>query len=156
MRMRVLLLLVGAGPVFAEPVTLVSRTGPDVALEAPVKRVFCLSEPCGPLMVAIADCAGGADWQQYTPEGLLALDPDVIVVEDWGAKPGTAAPQTWAEAGVPLWSEIRAVAEGGVQDVPVIGTAPYSPLAWGQTMDALVPILYPDRVPESLPLDASR
>jgi iron complex transport system substrate-binding protein len=121
-----------------------------VRLEAPdTNSIWAL--PCGPLMAQLITCADNTeDWFQYSPESLLAADPEVLVVEDWGDNVGTFPPSSWTQEGVPLWNEIPAVANGQTYYVPVIATAPYSPVAWGETLDTLMPLLYPDIFPQPL------
>ena len=115
-----------------------------IRLESPdTNSIWAL--PCGPLMAQIVTCANTTgDWVQYSPESLFAADPEVLIVEDWGENDGTFPPSSWSEAGVPLWNEIPAVDEGRTYYVPVIATAPYSPIAWKRTLDTLTPLLYPD------------
>lgn len=115
-----------------------------VRLESPdTNSIWAL--PCGPLMAQIVTCANTTgDWLQYSPESLFAADPGVLIVEDWGENDGTFPPSSWSEAGVPLWNEIPAVNEGRTYYVPVIATAPYSPIAWKRTLDTLLPLLYPE------------
>jgi iron complex transport system substrate-binding protein len=121
-----------------------------VRLESPdTNSIWAL--PCGPLMAQIVICANTVgDWFQYSPESLLAADPEVLIVEDWGENVGTFTPSSWSEADVPLWDEIPAVSEGRTFYIPVIATAPYSPIAWEQTLDTLMPLLYPDIFPTAL------
>jgi iron complex transport system substrate-binding protein len=119
-----------------------------VRLEAPdTGSIWAL--PCGPLTAALAACVNETgDWLNVTVEGLLALNPDLLVVEDWGQNEGTFPPDSWA--GVPLWSEVPAVAQGRVHYLPVHHVGPYSVLSYGLMLDTLMPLLYPETFPAPL------
>jgi iron complex transport system substrate-binding protein len=105
---------------------------------------------CGALMAAVASCAVASDrWQEISVEGLLALDPDLLIVEDWGPGPGGSA-RSDGFSEVLLWQELSAARSGRVHDFAPNRTFPYSPLALMHTLDTVLPLLYPETFPAPL------
>ncbi len=121
-------------------------------------QVFYIStidDPLCQILNTLAQC----DWQKTTPdeywgyetniEGVLALDPDVIILNNWGSATREAMLADLAEN--PLWNELRAVQNGRV-----VGTAGYeNPIASSlpaaqKFLDTYMPLIYPDIFPAAL------
>lgn len=108
---------------------------------------------CG-MIDRIADCAiedlGTGRYADLTLEGVLAIDPDVILftgpIFDGPETVATARAATEAQV---LWPELRAVKEKHVYYLP-IDTRPDSVLTIGMYLDTIVPLLYPDIFPKPL------
>jgi iron complex transport system substrate-binding protein len=86
---------------------------------------------------------------ETTLEGVLALDPDVILPLNWASEDAGEL-QTILGAD-PLWNEVRAVQDGRVIQVegytnPVASSIP----AAEKFLDTFMPVLYPDVFPEPL------
>lgn len=100
--------------------------------------------PCMGLMSEMASCVSfGGTWVQTTVEALLALDPDVIIIED--SPDRVIDLEAWME--VPLWPELSAVRTGRVHIVPYDSFYDATPLSLSNTMDAILPVLNPDIFP---------
>lgn len=108
---------------------------------------------CG-MIDKIADCAiedlGTGRYADLTLEGVLAIDPDVILFTGpiFDGPETIAAARAATEAQV-LWPELRAVKNGRVHFLP-IDTRPDSVLTIGMYFDIIAPLLYPDVFPQAL------
>jgi iron complex transport system substrate-binding protein len=94
------------------------------------------------------DNVGGQDWgYQGTLEQALALDPEVIVLNNW-TEAGAEAFLAGIEAN-PLWGELRAVREGRVVFLPEYSNPIYSSVAAGEkALDTLIPAIFPEAFPD--------
>jgi iron complex transport system substrate-binding protein len=107
--------------------------------------------PCMGLMREMATCVSfGDEWIQTTVEALLDLNPDVIIVED--SPDREIDLDAWAE--VPLWSELSAVQNDRVFIVPYDSFYDATPLSLSNTMDAILPLLNSDVLPDGPLTDA--
>jgi len=102
---------------------------------------------CLPLLEGIGACqALGDEWVITTVEAILDLDPDVIFVE---ASPDREVDlEAWNA--VPLWTDLEAVQSGRVHVVGYDTFYDATPLSLSNTLDVLVPLLYPETFPEPL------
>ena len=106
---------------------------------------------CGLFLSRAARCARdepGAEWVQGGLETLLAYDPDVLVVEDYGT--GEDPASLAAQEGRPLWDALAAVRGGGVHLVPVSAARANTIPSVAAVMDALMPLLHPETFPAPL------
>jgi iron complex transport system substrate-binding protein len=99
-----------------------------------------------------ADPTDGASWSYTTSaEGLLELDPDVIIVSNWGEWPDNET-MLADLAQNPLWNELTAVKAGRV--TPELGAYEYlqgiGPLGNMQFLDLYLPLIYPETFPAPL------
>lgn len=113
-----------------------------------------VGDPICPLLDEVVTCewenASGQPWgYQGTMEQALALDPEVIVLNNW-----TEADSEAFLAGIeadPLWSELRAVKAGRVVFLPEYSNPIYSSVASGEkALDTLIPAIFPDAFPAPL------
>lgn len=114
-------------------------------------RSFWIPPNCGLFLSRAARCARdepGGEWIEAGAEALLALDPEVIVVEDYGT--GEDRARLDAMAADPLWPELAAVRAGEVHLLPVSQSRANTLPAVGAMMDALMPLLYPEAFPAPL------
>lgn len=103
----------------------------------------------------IGTCAspGGAldYWMEGSPELILAVDPDVLMIlndctGDCTARHG--ALMAYLES-LPLWSDLSAVQTGRVHFLPYDARA-YSAASLGGLFDATLPLIYPETFPAPL------
>jgi iron complex transport system substrate-binding protein len=84
------------------------------------------------------------EWVQVTVEGLLSLDPEVMIYETPIAEGQTRA-EDWQD--VLLWPELQAVRNDRVLEVDSNAINPTSSLSLSNILDTLMPLLYPDLFP---------
>jgi ABC-type Fe3+-hydroxamate transport system substrate-binding protein len=97
------------------------------------------------------DPTGGESWSYITTlEAILAFNPDVIILDNWGEWSDEDMNTTLAAS--PLWNELTAVQEGRV--TPVLGSHNYSqgvgPLGNMRWLDLYMPVIYPEVFPAPL------
>jgi iron complex transport system substrate-binding protein len=120
-----------------------------IRLDDPETGRIWVAPGCETIIGQFADCAySGTDWLPTTAEGVLSIDADVLLVEDYVNDPGTFTPEEYAE--VALWSDIRAVQNGSVYVLTPQEATAFSPIALRGMLDAIPSILYPDIVPAPL------
>lgn len=117
--------------------------------------VSTVDDPICQILNTLARC----DWQKATPdefwgyettiEGILALDPDVIMLNNW-SNASREEMLAGLEANL-LWGELRAVQDGRVLGVegyenPIASSLP----AATKFLDVYMPLLYPDVFPAPL------
>lgn len=123
------------------------------AMDEAAFYISTVDDPICQILNTLARC----EWQKATPdefwgyettiEGVLALDPDVIILNNWSSV--SRDDMLAALADNPLWNELRAV-----QDERVIGTPGYeNPIASNlpaatKFLDTCLPLLYPDIFPD--------
>ena len=110
------------------------------------------------LFKEIADCAwpdptNSSSWSvEVGDEGLLALDPDVLLIDGYGFD-GKSNEQILVEVSArPLWGELKAVKNGrvyvasdAVANLDGMGT-----VGMQKMLDVYAPLLYPDLFPAPL------
>ncbi|NJN17427.1 MAG: ABC transporter substrate-binding protein [Oscillochloris sp.] len=117
--------------------------------------VSTIDDPLCQILNSLAQC----DWQKATPdeywgyetniEGVLALDPDVIILNNWSSasREDTLA----ALADDPLWNELQAVQNGRVLGTPGYENPIASSLPAAQKfLDTYMPLIYPEVFPAAL------
>jgi ABC-type Fe3+-hydroxamate transport system substrate-binding protein len=92
-----------------------------------------------------ADSTSGESWSYTTSiEGLLQLDPDIIIVDNWGS--WSDEEMETALAANPLWNEVTAVKEDRV--IPILELYSYvqgiGPIGNLRFLDLYVPLFYPE------------
>lgn len=108
------------------------------------------------LILEVATCpwpdpTDGGSWSYSTTvESILTLDPDVIIVDNWGE---WSTEEMYAELeSNPLWNELTAVQENRV--TPILEDYAYiqgvGPIGNMRFLDLYMPVFYPDAFPESL------
>jgi iron complex transport system substrate-binding protein len=106
---------------------------------------------CGVVLKRMGPCGhskDGLEWFSGSIETLLAFNPDVLIMEDWGEGTGEWARRLVAED--PLWQELRAVTSSNFHILPA-SSARFSDLpALGRALDAIMPLAYPDVFPQAL------
>lgn len=113
------------------------------------------SVPCS-LLDEIAIC----DWEDPNPtpgtwgyassaEGLLALDPDVIILESWDDSKSTSDLIALMESD-PLLSELEAVKNGRVLTDTDRDSYGIGVISGARLLDTYLPLLYPEVFPEPL------
>lgn len=111
-----------------------------------------MSDPVCALLDEVVTCewenAPGQDWgYQGTMEQALALDPEVIVLNNW-TEAGAEAFLAEVEAN-PLWGELQAVKAGRVVFLPEYSNPIYSSVAAGEkALDTLIPAIFPETFPD--------
>lgn len=134
----------------ARPRTVMLYLGAD----APEIGVSTAIDPGCQVLALVVTCdwenpAGGHDYFTTSAEGVLAMDPDVILLSIW---PHDATARVLARlASDPLWNEIRAVREGRV----IAAAAPISYqadsiLGFTQMLDEAIPAIFPETFPGPL------
>ena len=85
------------------------------------------------------------EWQEVTVEGLLAIDPDVFIIEDHGGEYSEEprAALTYLEDN-PLWQELTAVQNEQIHLIPRAISRPGYPLTLELWLDEVMPLAYPD------------
>ncbi|MEM7343004.1 MAG: ABC transporter substrate-binding protein, partial [Chloroflexota bacterium] len=92
-------------------------------------------------------CTGeyGDDWIEVSIEGLLQVDPDIIIVEDHG--------DVWTEetqaaldkqAQNPLWQELTAFKNDQIHFIDRAVARPEDPLVFELWLDEIMPLAYPE------------
>lgn len=105
---------------------------------------FWIPPSCGAALHSLVTCLGEAEeWTRTTTEGLLSLNPDVLVIEDWGE-----GIDMEAMAQIPLWNELSAVQEGRVHVLSASRTLDYSLLSIANSLDAIMPLAHPETFPD--------
>ena len=113
-------------------------------------RSFWINPDCGLFLPRVALCAWeeGRDYLQAAAEFLLSIDPDALVVEDYGTGEAGTVARLLAED--PIWSGLAAaeagrvaLAGGNLAWMRTIGTV-------GPGFDALMPLVYPETFPGPL------
>ncbi|MEM7734447.1 MAG: ABC transporter substrate-binding protein [Deinococcota bacterium] len=93
----------------------------------------------------------GDAWKEVSVEGLLALDPDVLIVEDhgdgWTEETLTALNNLEANA---LWQELSAYKDEQIHFVERAVSRPEDPLVFELWLDEIMPLAYPDIFPAPL------
>lgn len=106
---------------------------------------FWVPPGCGAALSTLVDCVGTTgEWYLTTSEGILSINPDVVVIEDWGDGVDPAAMTDY----LPLWSELDAVAHGRVYLLTPNRTIDYSLFAVAHALDSLIPLAYPALFPD--------
>ncbi len=111
-------------------------------------------DPICPLLNRIVTCEwenkAGENWgYEGTLEQALALDPEVIILNNWTETPDDAFMAT-IEAN-PLWGELQAVKAGRVIFQPDYSNPIFSSIAAGtKAVDTLIPAIFPDTFPTPL------
>ena len=105
--------------------------------------------------VAVCDWADpeeSASWSvQVNDEGLLQLDPDVIVVSPFGFEGLTEAEMLETLSERPLWAELKAIQNGQVYFEPEgINLDGMGTVGMVKMLDTFMPLLYPEVFPEPL------
>jgi iron complex transport system substrate-binding protein len=113
--------------------------------------------PCG-LIEMIAQCAYPASaGGNITTEGLLSIDPDVIVIEEYEPEKGTVAAKVkQLEQTDPLWRELSAYQNDQIFVVPRTRARFTSIQSIQSVLDTLMALIYPDVFPEPLTDDQVR
>jgi ABC-type Fe3+-hydroxamate transport system substrate-binding protein len=127
--------------IVSEPTTklLVIRATPGA-------NEFWFPPSCGPALARLVECVGyTGEWFSATTEGLLSLNPDIIIVEDWSE--GLVL-ESLSE--FPLWNEIDAVRDGRVYLIPPSRTLDYSLISVANSLNTIMPLAYPDIFPAPL------
>jgi len=97
------------------------------------------------LVVPEAQCSGSTEenWQEYSLEGLLAVDPGVIIIED---VQGDRAEVVETLNENPLWQELSAFQNDRIFVLNRLTTAPRptNPLSFKIWLDGVMPLAYPD------------
>jgi iron complex transport system substrate-binding protein len=117
--------------------------------------ISTIDDPICQILDTLAVC----EWEKATPdefwgyestiEGVLALDPDVIILNNWTS--GNREDLLAALDADPLWNELRAVQNGRVLGTPGYENPIASSLpAATKFLDTYLPLLYPDVFPEAL------
>jgi iron complex transport system substrate-binding protein len=117
--------------------------------------ISTIDDPICQILDTVAMC----EWEKATPdefwgyestiEGVLALDPDVIMLNNWTS--GSREDLLAALDADPLWNELRAVQNGRVLGTPGYENPIASSLpAATKFLDTYLPLLYPDVFPEAL------
>jgi iron complex transport system substrate-binding protein len=84
-------------------------------------------------------------------EGLLNIDPDVIVIEEYDPANGVDAAKVQAiEASDPLWQELSAYKNGTIFVIPRTQARITSIQSLGFVLDTLMPLVYPEVFPQAL------
>ncbi|MEM7125985.1 MAG: ABC transporter substrate-binding protein [Chloroflexota bacterium] len=86
------------------------------------------------------------EWIEVTVEGMIELDPDVIIVEDHGedyTAETLAALENQADN--PLWQELNVVKNEQVHFLNRAVSRPEDPLVLELWMDSVMPLAYPDK-----------
>ncbi|MDX2160433.1 MAG: ABC transporter substrate-binding protein [bacterium] len=107
----------------------------------------------------ILNTMGRCDWEKASPdeywgyettiEGVLALDPDVIILNNWSSV--SRDEMLAALEDNPLWGELRAVQTGRVLGTPGYENPIASSLpALQKFLDTYMPLIYPDVFPAPL------
>lgn len=107
---------------------------------------------CG-FIQPIGQCSAtfGDEWQEVSLEGLLAIDPDVLIVEDHGVEYGEQMRVALSQLeGNALWQELTAVQTNQVHIIERAVSRPVEPLVLELWLDAVMPLAYPDVFPEPL------
>lgn len=88
---------------------------------------------------------------QVNDEGLLQLDPDVLVISSYGFE-GMSEDEIRASlSDRPLWAELSAIQSGRVYLEPEgLNLDGMGTVGMSKTLDAFMPLLYPDVFPEAL------
>jgi iron complex transport system substrate-binding protein len=127
-----------------------NRTVSVVALADEGEAVW-FPPDCGAVLKLVAICAHSSDrtdWFTTTSEGLLSFNPDVLIIEQW-----TPSEAEWAQnniEGDPLWGELNAVTTDSVHMVPASDARPQNLVTQARTLDALMPLIYPEVFPAPL------
>ncbi|MCG8349841.1 MAG: ABC transporter substrate-binding protein [Chloroflexales bacterium] len=91
------------------------------------------------------------EWQDVSIEGLLAIDPDVFIIEDHGGEYGEEARTALANLEEnPLWQELTAVQNEQIHLIPRAISRPGYPLTLELWLDEIMPLAYPNIFPEPL------
>jgi ABC-type Fe3+-hydroxamate transport system substrate-binding protein len=114
-----------------------------------------VSGRCG-IIREVASCpwpdpTGGESWSYSTNiEGILELDPDVIILDNWGAWSNDEMNEALATNA--LWNELSAVKAGRVTGI--LGDGNYvqgvGPIGNMRFLDLYMPVIYPEVFPEPL------
>jgi iron complex transport system substrate-binding protein len=106
---------------------------------------------CGIFLSQATLCGnpGSDEWIEGTMETLLSFDPDVLVVEEY-LPPQEQALVASLSSSDPLWQELKAVKNNAVHVVPVSQARTNTIRAAELTMDALMPLIYPEVFPQPL------
>jgi iron complex transport system substrate-binding protein len=123
--------------------------------DSQVFYVGTVQDPICQILAAVAQC----DWQNPTSdeywsyetniEGVLALDPDVIILNNWSS--ATREDMLAALADDALWNELQAVQNGRVVGTPGYENPIASSLPAAQKfLDTYMPQIYPDVFPTAL------
>lgn len=106
------------------------------------------------LILEVATCpwpdpTGGESWSYATSaEGILNLDPDFIILDNWGD--WSDEQMNAALTSDPLWNELSAVKAGRV--TPILGDYAYvqgiGPIGNMQWLDLYMPLIYPETFPD--------
>jgi iron complex transport system substrate-binding protein len=117
--------------------------------------ISTVDDPICRMLAQIATCA----WEKATPdefwgyettlEGVLELDPDVIILNNWSSS--SRAEMLAALNTNPLWNELKAVQAQRVLGIegyenPIASSLP----AAQKFLDTFIPLIYPDVFPQSL------
>jgi ABC-type Fe3+-hydroxamate transport system substrate-binding protein len=112
------------------------------------------SVPCS-IFNVVAIC----EWEDPNPqpgiwgygtniEGVLALNPDVIILESWVDELSAAELSEQLSASSALWIELTAVQTGRIFDDQGRDSYGIGPIGGTRLLDAYLPLLYPDVFPE--------
>jgi iron complex transport system substrate-binding protein len=107
---------------------------------------------CG-FIQPIGQCATeyGDEWQQVTLEGLLSINPDVLIIEDHGFTYGEEMRVALeAVQSNPLYQELVAVQTNQVHIVERAISRPSDPLTFELWLDTVMPLAYPEVFPAPL------
>jgi iron complex transport system substrate-binding protein len=107
--------------------------------------------PCG-IINQFTPCAYPAGpGGELSVEGLLAVDPDVIVVEEYEPEKGTdAAKVAELERTNPLWKELTAYKTGAIFVLPRTEARITALQSMTNVLDTLMPLMYPEVFPDPL------
>lgn len=117
--------------------------------------ISTVDDPICRILNALARC----DWQKASPdefwgyetniEGVLALDPDVIILNNWSS--ATHQELLARVSASSLWNELKAVQGGRVLTTPGYDNTIASSLPAAQKfLDVYMPLLFPEAFPEPL------
>lgn len=89
-------------------------------------------------------------WNEVMLEGLLDLDPDVVVLADYPPASQSLAEVVDSFTENPLWNELSAVKNGAIYILPPAQVEAYSIHSATAMLDAVMPLVYPEVFPEPL------
>jgi iron complex transport system substrate-binding protein len=99
--------------------------------------------------VAICVYPDSNSWQEMSMEGLLSIDPDVIVLAKYDPSGTTVeAMLTSFAQNEPLWNELHAVQNDAVYVFPPTQVEGYTIQSVVAMLDRMMPLIYPDIFPD--------
>jgi ABC-type Fe3+-hydroxamate transport system substrate-binding protein len=105
---------------------------------------------CG-IIERVATCVypESDSWQEMSMEGLLSIDPDMIVLAKYDPSGTTVEDMLSSfEQNEPLWNELRAVENGAVYVFPPTQVEGYTIQSAVAMLDRVMPLLYPETFPD--------